>query len=338
MNRRSMRKGRSFLAVAGSVVLLLLSLDADARDENVLQRYPSPEEWLRRAEELKRADPAAYAATRLDFDLAIRSVYCLQAPRVGEPRNQHVADRWPRLVPVPTRREILETIPYFKGQPGFEEFEAFMLEHLDERVVEDTPRLKIVLAEVLINGWDEWSAWGEHEMLREVRDQFPFVHRYEAWQLADKYDMLDFVGLALRYFNDEDRFAQDCGGIEHIVSKACDLELLGYLLQRWQDMRTGFPFVSIGSGMIVQPEQHARVRDVWAKYLNSPVDILRAEAVTQTGEMIRRIRRHSRGQENSDNLQEKLRLMAQTDPSGDVRRRAQRGLEDIQNTEWNENP
>ncbi|MCG3129460.1 MAG: hypothetical protein FLDDKLPJ_00187 [Phycisphaerae bacterium] len=320
-------------SVTGAVAALsALALNVNVYADDVLNRYPSPDEWQRRIHDLKRDRPDEYTLAKEDFDLALRSLYTLAVPAVGEPRNPRYIPRWPRPIPIPTREDIESTTPEFKGQPGFEAYDAFMREHMDEYVVEDTPALRVVLAETLMHGWADWSEWTGTEILEQVRREFPQIHRYQAWNLADRYEVTDLVGLALRYFEDENRAPETSGGyIERLVTSACDAELLDYLLSRWQETRTSFAFLTFSKNM--PPEETMRVRDVWAKYLSSPVELLRCQAVTQVGDMIRRVRTQSNGQDTSDVIQGKLQQLAETDPSPDVRKRATRVLQDIRGGE-----
>lgn len=332
--------GYLVFAVLGALSLIAKPGTADELDNHpALARSPSPEEWQRRIAAAKRDEAEKYAAAREDFDLAIRSTELLGFNKPDDGPQWHV-----KLERESAGLFIREDMLDMKARDDqSEQTQTFWREHLEDLVVDDSPMLHVVLADALLNEWDDWSAWTGNDALERVKSKFPRVHRHCAWILAARYQVCELGGLALRWVRNPtpERLPENSDGLfaDGVARCGRGIDTLDYLLRasalaREESMQRYLVCIALtwdnGDALAM--------RDAWAPYLTVSSIPIRTEAATRVGEMIRRIRSASKGQDNSDDLQARLRQLADTDADKEVRYRAKKALEYISATEWREDP
>lgn len=317
-------------------------------DHPALRLYPSPDEWQRRIATTKQQQSEAFAAARADFDLAIRSAVILYptAPRpsVGG-AQRHSANRTIlEQTNIKTRADILTVIDQSSKREGFAELAEWYREHIDELAVEDTTILHAVLADVLLNGWDDWSGWQNNDRLDGLRKECPEPHVYYAWKLAAKstVNIQELNGLGLRLIvQPDERSARNLSEICSLLDGASDISVIDYLLHATTLDLPGYLYGTLaGTAKTVgtPDEQEHACRDLWVRYLSSPHADVRANAAISAATAARGIRIRSKGQDNSETLQTELTRIADTDSDALVRDFARSALENIRTAEWRDDP
>ncbi len=285
-----------------------------------LSRYPSPAELQRRADELSRANPAGWRAARQDFDLAIRSHFVLgdQAPKVPWPERPepHVLPKWPRLTSLPTRQGMLDYIGRLEAVSDARPAAEFYRAHLEDYCLDDSPHARVVLGDVLLNGWHDWSDW-EGEKLAEVRAKFPEVHRAYALQLARYFRIAEYHGIILRMLVSLDTPEYLRSPAQSVLMHAdCNVDVLDFLVAHGVAAEDEAVRQSLFScmGPISQDIDAYVRRSFWIPYLDSADSMLRDTAAGQLNTAIEAIRWKSGGDDTSEELTRKLDKMAENDP------------------------
>jgi len=333
-----------------ALVPRVFSLPEFPEDHPALKLYPSPEELQRRIDEAKRSQREEFEAVRADFDLAIRSAFILEKER---PRLPEASLHYPKKGPDPKKpkghlfwdREILLALAeQFADKEGGAELIAWYRSHLDELSVDDSPMLRVVLADAILHDCTDWSKWEGVEVLDALRQECPQPHRRFAWDLAKRYAIADYNGIAMRSL--VNRQPSDCfesRRASELVAGFGNAQVLDFLIQAYElTLATDRHALLMGALDSIDPKhdeaQTKAFRDTWARHLASSDPILRSIAVTRAGEMVRRIRITSKGTDNSDELQARLQQQADTDTDKEVRSRATHALESIRTAEWRDDP
>ncbi|GMU26417.1 MAG: hypothetical protein EDS66_17815 [Planctomycetota bacterium] len=128
--------------------------------------------------------------------------------------------------------------------------------------------------------------------------------------------------------------------VSRLVGGSQKADVLDYLLQ---GATRSFPKhhqqLLLVTSVRIEPAREEDVvefRDTWASYLTVPDSTVRAESVLKVGEMVRRLRIYSKGQDNSEDLQARLQRIADEDPDKEARDRAKYALDSIRNAHWRE--
>lgn len=317
------------------------SLSDELDNHPALARYPSPEEWQRRVETAKRDKPNEFAAARTDYDLAIRSVYIYKLYE-----TMPIEDRIGKQVLIRglwTRDMIADSTNRIQDVEKKAQAERFWREHIEEFVVDDSPIMRLVLAEAMLDEWEDWSGWTENDELVAIKNKFPRLHRHYAWTLVNVMAINDFNGLALRWiagatpgaFADAD----DSNAAVMCISRDPNIDILDFWLKaiaRSEDRQLQSGLTCIARSF--DNRDSPAMRDAWAPYLTHANEVVRGEAVLRVAEMVRRIRIASRGRDNSDDLQARLQTLADSDSDSEVRSRAKYALEEIRKAEWRDDP
>ena len=316
-------------------------------DHPVFAKYPSPAELQARIDSFREANPQAFAAARDDFGLAIRSKLGLKGPKAPWYKPPHVRPRGLQLkYRLKPRSSYEEAIANAESRPGGEAVAQFLREHIDDYAVEFTPALRLVVIDVLLNGWDDWSKW-EGERLTEYREEFPDLHRAIAVRLLHQIKLKDAVrrmksgepspvdgfpdanGILLRMLVDPelprytrkgvqstvDRISGNFDALRFVVS--CALERQDAAVRRscyscMQTLSKGVP--------------GDKLQAFWIGHLDSEDDWVRTAAVQQVGHGVLRTRALPIGSDPNRYVVDRLRRIAENDPSDQVRRQARRAV------------
>jgi hypothetical protein len=341
---------KSYLTTTGLLLVITPSLFAQQMPpaptlEQVLDNYPSRAELQSRVDEYKTAHAAEFAASRADFDLAIRSMLTLEFPESPYAHRRHVK-RKPRPLPnYFSRSTVLDQIAK-ATQNGHLEIRLFYEQHIEEIVVDETPSLRYVYLDVLLNGWDDWSNWQGDE-LQEIRQKYPDLHvKYalkDIGRFRNTWDDLNFVadtfGVVLPLVLDTDRGQWVCEeATDRMVSSARvrkDPDLLRYCLDAAasatdRDTRMAlFRITGPASGALRQPEY----REFWVDYLQHPDEWVRTKAVAGILDSIRKPRPGEEPRPRDAELAQMLYEVLQNDPSPRVRNFLQPRLEQYERSD-----
>lgn len=204
--------------------------------------------------------------------------------------------------------------------------------NLDEIAVEYGPSLKMVYFDVLLHGWDGWTGWNEPK-LQAARDREPNIHlAYVLTQMyliknqADYDDFRDALPLAMGVLIDVSYTAEvrlrATRLAERLAELAIDPDLLTYCVSAMAATDNRFQ-QELFSRVATFTKAYAYTRrEVWRQYLEHPNDFVRTFAVSEVGETIRKPRAGEDARTDDAALAEQIRLIAETDPSADVRRSA----------------
>ncbi|MCC7293425.1 MAG: hypothetical protein IT449_15300 [Phycisphaerales bacterium] len=312
-------------------------------DHPALRLYPSPEELQRQIDEIKRSDPQGWAAARADFDLAVRAgAMCAES----RPVNMHVSRR-PVSTPtvcfeIETRKMMADYLRELDLREDGRPLVAWYREHLEEFVVEDTATLRLVLLDAILNRWDEWSAWNGDERLDALRKECPDPHRLCAWNLAAPLHMFELSGVALRRLlvAHEPDADYNVLPMSLLVGDVTDVAVVDFLLKGVATIPEGTNSRAFATACQLLPRtgQTVAFRDLWAEYLTSESARVRRQAAIHTGSAIEWIRVETKGQDNSEGLQAKLRQLADSDSDQYVRTEAMKSLERIRAAQWRGDP
>ena len=322
------------------------ALESFPDDHPALRLYPSPSEWRARIDEAKRVDRERFEAARADIDLAIRTSVLLKDEKpwlisdLPHSKDKSLLRRSSVLLPENVESIIRQVRA--RNDEKAAETEAWWLKNLDALTVANSEMLKIAVADLLLNDWTDWTEWENTEVLQTLRAECPAVHRYHACRIADKLNTNEFNVIFLRWIVDAHRpKGIDVIAVSHPLGGGSGMEVLDFLLRAssLEDVRD-LPVspASIAEHIQPSPEETPRCRDLWAEHLSSSDAIIRAHAVLQTGDMVRRMRIYSKGQDNSEGLQNRLEQIRDTDPDPSIRSYAKDRLESIRTAEWSEDP
>jgi hypothetical protein len=222
----------------------------------------------------------------------------------------------------------------------------FYEQHIEEIVVDETPSLRYVYLDVLLNGWDDWSNWQGDE-LQEIRQKYPDLHvKYalkDIGRFRNTWDDLNFVadtfGVVLPLVLDTDRGQWVCEeATDRMVSSARvrkDPDLLRYCLDAAasatdRDTRMAlFRITGPASGALRQPEY----REFWVDYLQHPDEWVRTKAVAGILDSIRKPRPGEEPRPRDAELAQMLYEVLQNDPSPRVRNFLQPRLEQYERSD-----
>lgn len=312
-----------------------------------LRLFPSPEEWRQRITSAKHDDPNGFAAARLDFDSAIRSSALLYEETPGVASVLAARRSVVRPIVSTSRVRVPEDIDWAieeaRGKNGENDIERWYRAHADELCVADTPMLRLVLADTMLNEWTDWTAWENQPKLEALRVECPWVHRYHALALAAKLSTVDYNGMLLRWAVTQDtRSDVDWVIISLLIGGSHNVDVLDYLLQAAsRQIPASTRRVLLSAAVQTDSDNESTFplfRDLWARYLTADDNQIRGEAVLRVGEMVSRIRIHSKGRDNSEELQTRLQRIGETDSDQEVRSRAKHALDSIRTAEWRDDP
>jgi len=311
----------------------ILVSDTRASQEEVhpaLARYPSPGELQMQVEALRATGPDALCAASRDLDLVIRSHFTLgeQVPQVPgrKQRTPHVPPRWPRVTGLTTREALNGYIERLQSTPGAEARIQFYRDHMEDYCIDDCPGLRMALADVLLNGWHDWSEW-HGEKLIEVREALPDLHRAYALQLARRFEITQYNGLALRMLVDPSTPKYVRRYAASLVSYPDNnLDVLDFIVTQMlatKDEVVREFLLSCISNTGIPP--HGR-RAFWEEYLSTADITLRSVAVIEVGHAVRHIRSKTKGTDLSPEIIAKLKEIAENDSDERIRESAGRAV------------
>ncbi len=293
-----------------------------------LERYPSPAQLEERILAMKSNSPAAFATARRDFDLGIRSVFLLEPPKLPDYVTPHGAQEV-RLAGLAVGQGLDLSIERLGNKEGGAPVAQFYREHYDDYQIDDSPALRLVLADVVMHGWDDWADWSDPK-LTEVRAQFPELHRAYALQLARYFEVADLNGLALRVLIDPEGpvyVRQRAGSALKYVDN--NVDVLDFVVKHAAGATDSGLRPSLNACIqpISQDIEPRERRAFWVDYLESPNDHLRWIAVVETDSAIEAIRAMSKGQDMSPDLYARLKEIAGSDPNDKIRMLAARAVQ-----------
>lgn len=307
--------------------------------ERVLAKYPSREALQTRVDQFKAAHAGEFHAAASDFDLAIRSINGLDFPVVTDVPDgpmPHVSPRPDRLKLIDSRQKWLDLIARCraKGTQNAIERASFYEQHLDDLTFEANDAFRMVALDILVRGWHDWSHWSEPK-LEQIRERVPDIHAYYALREMMPLKSLEARGLArdvlgillqallapnhsAEFLNEADRVVRYSVVFEpdEDVLLLCLSELLDH-----PDGSTDIHFLSIASAIDDRLPRHRRC-ELWLDYLDAPISIVREMAVEGIGSSIRKPRSGEPPRPEDAELADRLRQIAQSDPSKGVRRMA----------------
>ena len=293
----------------------------------VFALYPSSEELRATVEAMKLADPEGFEAARRDFDLAIRSRFVLTPPKLPDERTPHGPSS-PSLGSLWAKPGLDLVIESIEEKPGGRARAQFYRDHYDEYIVIETPALRTALADVVLNGWHDWSAW-EGKKLTTMREVFPELHRTYALGLARYFQIKDYNGLALRML-------VAASTPEYVRKRAAsllkrvdnNLDVLGFVVTRMEAAEDGVVKDSLRSCIqaISEDVRPYERRTFWKAYIDSTDEHLRKKAVLALGSAARQIRILSAGADLSPEIMAKLQESAKNDSDQRIRESAGRAV------------
>ena len=307
--------------------------------EQVLDNYPSRAELQSRVDAYKAAHLAEFAAAKADFDLAIRSMLTLEFPEDPYPSRRHV-ERKPLALPSYfSRPTVLHKIERCNEDTAFSEWKVFYQTHIDEIVVDETPALRYVYLDLLLNGWDDWANW-QSQKLQDTRTAYPDLHlKYALRELCgicgtfeDLAFVSDTVGVVLPLVRDtaRGRWIRDQAQLVIIdfVQVRKDVYLLRYTIDAAMnapDNDTRVYLLSI-AGHTSEALPALQRREFWVDYLQAPDEWIRTLAASGIAEAIRKARPGEAPRVRDQELAQLLQDVAQNDPSPRVRQFTQARL------------
>lgn len=317
----------------------------------VFAKYPSSEELQRRIEQFRREHPDEFAGARADFDTAIRFLHNQPPPSARDiaavhGKVPHRIHRW--RLQFPHHREwLLQHEAEQGGNDGTPARVLFVREHIDELTVDFSLALRMVALDVILNGWDDWSAWTT-DRLKGYRKRYPDIYRivavnlrgqlnHELWQrkrrgepTADLEvdDGLRAQGLFLRMLM-ETEASEELR--RHIRSQAkkihADLDALDFVVKlalvgesRADRRNNGRSCM----GSLTESLPLDQQRDFWVQYLDSDDFSIRSYAVSRVGISINLLKKDPQEPATNRQLAERLRKIAASDPDSRIRHEAQR--------------
>lgn len=192
----------------------------------------------------------------------------------------------------------------------------------------------MVALEILVRGWHDWSNWSGAK-LHSVRQRVPDIHLVyalrEIWPLkTPEVQSLgrDVISVALQIVMDSShsRECRDQAGTllrrsAYLVKDEdmlvfCLSELLGDADEIAKDELIGI------ASAVDDRLPLVRRRVIWLDYLDAPVEVVREMAVEGIGSSIRKPRPSEPPRPEDVELANRLRPIAQSDPSHRVRRMA----------------
>jgi len=313
--------------------------------EQVLDNYPSRAELQSRVDAYKAEHPAEFAAAKADFDLAIRSMLTLEFPEPASSQSGIVPFKRKPLSSFYTRRMMVDDVAMYQ-QRGDAERATFYQTHMEEIVVDETPALRYVYLDVLLNGWDDWSNW-QHEKLQENRQKYPDLHvRYAldgiSWfrfSFEDLEFVVDTFGVVLPLVLDTDRGRWVRDQAERVIvnfdNVRKDLDLLRYCLDAAasatdRDTRMYLFSISSAAGRALRQPEY---REFWVDYLQAPDEWVRTKAVAGILDSIRKPRPGEEPRPRDAELAQMLYEVLQNDPSPRVRNFLQPRLEQYERSD-----
>jgi hypothetical protein len=222
----------------------------------------------------------------------------------------------------------------------------FYEQHIEEIVVDETPSLRYVYLDVLLNGWDDWSNW-QSAKLTEARQSYPDLHVKYAleglgsyWRTPDEVQFAsDTFGVLLPLVVDSTRSQWVRQPAERVFvrvgSISKDVDLLRYTLDAAanapdRDTRMYlFSISSAASSALRQPEY----REFWVDYLQHPDEWVRTKAVAGIVGSIRKPRPGEEPRPRDAELAQMLYDVLQNDPSPRVRNFLQPRLEQYERSD-----
>ncbi|UCC29270.1 MAG: hypothetical protein JSU86_13835 [Phycisphaerales bacterium] len=248
----------------------------------VLARFPSRAELQQRIDEIRRDHPPRYEAARQDFDLAIRSRWTLQGPKwPGKPLPTPIVKPKLTLSALMPRNAWANYIREIDEMEGGDELAQFYRHHLDELCFEDTPELRAVLVDILLNGWDDWSEWGD-EKPSVFREKFPDLHRVYAIRELVRLDYNDVNGVLLELFADGDvppyLWTEVAAAVGDLGAHFDKLEFTADVAYSSDDVRVRERLAGYIQHFADRASKDPRSKSFWEPYLGSPIPELRFAA------------------------------------------------------------
>lgn len=310
-----------------------------------LRLFPSPEEWRQRIASAMQHDAEAFAIAQRDLDFAVRSAALLEGERpllMEETRERFATRPIIRKAHIWTHENLELHIRTLADSDEAKALKNWLQVHFDELAVADSELLRLVLADVLLNGWNDWSAWTGKSELDALRADCAQPHVYYAWELAAQLQATEYNGLGLRWIiHPSDGSNENREKMLFLLKGAKEVAVIDYLLKAanqdlpdWARRDALTVAVAIGPA----PADIRALLAVWSSSLSSTRSDVRSAAVLATGKVIRAIRIYTKGQDNNETLQSRLQQLADTDLDNEVRIRAKHAIKSISEAQWSEDP
>lgn len=298
----------------------------------VVAKYPTTNELRQRIDAYKSEHSAEFAAAKADFDLAVRSMIGLNFPpspyamqRAGGPRK----DPMPALI---HRDKLTNSIARLRAENGgdYQQYADFYEAHFEEIALEQSPAHRYVYLDCLLNGWQDWSSWTTPKLM-EVRERHPDVYlKYSLEKLfvlrsLNDYEVLtDYMPVLLPLLNDaslgrKTRLKAE-SVTDQLASAAKDSDVMKYCMLKYLATNEE-NFLSVSAAIDDRLPTEAR-RAFWEPYLSTDNEVVRLYAVGNLGETIRKPRAGEAARPEDAALAERLRQIAENDPSPLVKQSA----------------
>jgi hypothetical protein len=307
----------------------------------VLVEFPTADALREQVRTARTRDPQSFLAAREDFDLAIRSVLTLDPPKPPgyvSPRAQHdLVLNGMGWAAYPTMRQRIADLDEREGSGAVADFYR---QHLDDFCVADTPELRFVLVDALLNEWSDWRGW-ETEHLKRYRERYPYLHRVYALQMLEDIRTRwgfghtdwdkgpDVTGPATRIFVDPsapyDLRRAARGYVQFTVDSSAILAVLFDAAASAVDGREQAFLAGSLPSISGRIDPYVR-RAFWAERLDRARGWLRPMAIRELGDTVNAIRTYTKGADKSPDVVARLRAIADGDPDEKIRAVAQRKL------------
>ncbi len=269
------------LGVAAVVGRPVLAEDVSTQ---VWGHYPTRVQLQLRVDETRASHPMAYDAAKRDFGEAIRVSRSLKGP--PWPGKQSgatpIVRPKPKLYALKTRADWESDFRLTDELSPGSEWVEFYRAHLDELTIDySSPLLRDVLIDVLLNGWHDWTSWGDGK-LAKLRAKFPELHRVYAIRELRRLKVKDIGGVLLDLLRQPDiapeMFFPEREGVKELVQPGDALAFVldVYVTSNDNLIRTRMEhLIPSFSARVGKTEA---VREIWGPYLESDIPLLRFEA------------------------------------------------------------
>jgi hypothetical protein len=337
-----MKTKTSIIRLTSFLVLVSASAHAQSTQpvsafDRVAAKFASRAELKARVAQFRDSHSNEFATAKADFGLAVRSMISLDFPEARDRRGA-IAPSPPQALPSFGNREhwVAQVARYRQGNEIGKA--TFYENHLDEISVEDCPAFRVVLLDVLLDGWDDWAAW-DTQKLRDARNKWPDLHLNYALRpmckirnQQDYQDFKDVLPIAIQIIMDRTHSSatrRTAGTVaERIVTFGPDTDILTFSVERVSESPSELERELL-VGLVRVMEYRlppASYRSVWLERLESPDEFVRALAVDYLGDTIRKPRDGEAPRLEDAALAERLRQIAENDPSSRVKVRIQTTL------------
>lgn len=330
---------RSWPTICGLVLFIITTVQTHGDEPNivvawnaVVAKYPSTDELHQRVSAYKSEHSAEFAAAKADFDLAVRSMVGLDFPPSPYDARRHGG---PQKDPMPAlihRDKLTNSIARLRAETGgdFQRYADFYEAHFEEIALEQSPAHRYVYLHCLLNGWQDWTNWTSPKLV-ELRQQYPDIFlKYSLDELApthtegDYVICKDFVLVLLEVLGDqslsnETRYE---AGVDarRLAAASKDQDIMRYCVLRYLS-GSNLEYLDVSSSIARQLPTEAR-RTFWEPHLSTDNEQVRIRAVEFLGGDIRKPRAGEAARPEDAALAERLRQIAENDPSPLVKQSA----------------